>query len=171
MRFFRDLSVRTICFLLLAALSAVWQVNNAQAADIGSLTVRDQNGRSVVLSEKQILALPRHKIETSTAWTEGKHVFEGVALGNLLSVAGINYKNAQNKFLQLNALNDYLIDIPLEDVQKYNPLVAAFMDGQRLNVRDKGPYWLIYPRDEYEELQDSRYDHRWTWQLKEITLE
>ncbi len=44
------------------------------------------------------------------------------------------------------------------------------MDGKRLTVRDKGPYWLVYPRDEFTELKDARFDHRWAWQLKEISI-
>ncbi|WP_439273483.1 molybdopterin-dependent oxidoreductase [Pseudochrobactrum sp. HB0163] len=170
MRIFKYLSAGLFYLVFLVAVSGLPAAGFAQRAEIGSLIIRDLDDRTVVLTEEQILALPRHQIQTSTAWTEGKHVFEGVFLGDLLAAAGIDYKAVQDKILQTEALNDYQIDVPVEDIAKYNPLVAAFMDGQRLSVRDKGPYWLVYPRDDYKDLQDLRYDHRWSWQLKELKV-
>ena len=146
-------------------------LSNAENDKIGSLRITNQSGATVLLSEDELLNLPRATIETQTAWTEGTHHFEGIALNDILKKVGIdaNSYNASTQ-LRLTAWNDYIVDIPLRDAVDYKTLVAAFMDGKRLTIKDKGPYWLVYPRDSYSELQDSRFDHRWSWQLKELTV-
>ena len=35
---------------------------------------------------------------------------------------------------------------------------------------DKGPFWIVYPRDQHEVLQDIRYDYRWVWQLDSLQV-
>jgi hypothetical protein len=44
------------------------------------------------------------------------------------------------------------------------------MDGERLLPRDKGPIWIVYPRDDFPELTDIRYDYRWVWQLTRLEI-
>jgi hypothetical protein len=45
------------------------------------------------------------------------------------------------------------------------------MDGQTLSRDDKGPLWIVYPRDDHEALQDIRYDYRWVWQLYQLDVQ
>ncbi|MCI2394477.1 hypothetical protein [Aliiroseovarius sediminis] len=44
------------------------------------------------------------------------------------------------------------------------------MDDKALERSDKGPLWIVYPRDAHKELQDIRYDYRWVWQLSELAV-
>lgn len=146
-------------------------LSNAENDKIGTLRVTNQSGATVLLSEDELLNLPRSSIRTQTAWTEGVHHFEGVALTEILKKAGIKVSAfTPETLLRLTAWNDYIVDITLRDATDYQTLLAAFMDGKRLTIKDKGPYWLVYPRDDHSELQDSRFDHRWSWQLKELTI-
>jgi hypothetical protein len=43
-------------------------------------------------------------------------------------------------------------------------------DGQLLKVRDKGPLWIVYPRDEYSALRNNIHDSRWVWQLNRLQI-
>lgn len=140
------------------------------ASDISNLTVVSASGQKVILSEDELLSLPQKRITTSTAWTQGTHLFEGVALGTILRAAGIDPDVHKGATVRVIALNDYVVDFPLSDVRDYDVLIAIYMDGERLSVSDKGPYWVVYPRDDFSELRDSRYDHRWAWQLKELQI-
>jgi hypothetical protein len=70
----------------------------------------------------------------------------------------------------IRTLNDYSADIPLSDFMNYDVILAWSMDGQPLTRRDKGPLWIIYPRDAVPELRDERYEHRWVWQLASLLL-
>jgi hypothetical protein len=146
-------------------------IHTANAEKIGDLRVTNHSGTSIILSEDELLQLPRSSIETQTAWTDGVHHFEGIALTDVLKKANIEAGSFTSEtLLRLTAWNDYIVDIPLRDATDYKTLIAAFMDGKRLTIKDKGPYWLVYPRDDHSELQDSRFDHRWSWQLKELTI-
>lgn len=124
--------------------------------------------KGYVITEKQFDSFPRDTIVTTTPWTPtGKKVkFKGVDLSYVLKLAGAN--GAKLKF---HALNDYEIIVDMNDVEKYNILLATKMDGKRLQIRDFGPYFLVYPLDEhYIELNTPHYLARFIWQIDKITV-
>jgi hypothetical protein len=92
-------------------------------------------------------------------------LFEGVRLRAVLERV-----DAKGVKMTALALNDYEIVIPFDDL-KFEPLIAMKADGQMLKIRDKGPLWIVYPRDDYKVLQDIRYDSRWVWQLNRLRIE
>ena len=49
-------------------------------------------------------------------------------------------------------------------------ILAMQADGTRLSIRDKGPIWLMYPVDDFPELQDPKYNLRLIWQLTVMEL-
>lgn len=155
--------------LLLAGVF-LFTAQTLHAGVVGSLKILSAEGHETILTEEQLLSLPASRIVTSTAWTEGPHLFEGISLGKVLEAAGIDVNAHPDAVIRAVALNDYEVEFPLEDIIRYNVLVAAYMDGDRLHVSDKGPYWVVYPRDDFKELRDSRFDHRWSWQLKEVQI-
>lgn len=123
--------------------------------------IRNGNAAGIAaFDESALKTLPRHVIETTTVVTDGVRRFEGFLMRDLLDLVG-----AQGGTVTASALNDYVIDIPIEDFQRFDVLVATHMDGVRLLPRDKGPFWIVYPRDAHDEIQDIRYDYRWVWQL------
>jgi len=112
-----------------------------------------------------LTALPARQVVTSTSVTDGEQVFEGVLVRDLLDWVG-----AQGNVVEASALNDYVIEIPADDFREYDVILAHTMNGERLSARDKGPLWIVYPRDEVDELQDIRYDYRWVWQLHKLEV-
>lgn len=120
--------------------------------------------RSFTLS--QLRALGVTTIETSTAWTDGPRLFEGVLARSVMAAIG----HVSSDFVTAQALNDYQADIPLSDFADYDVIFAWSMDGQMLTRRDKGPLWIVYPRDSRPQLSEERYEHRWVWQLHRLTL-
>lgn len=122
-----------------------------------SQTNRDQ---MAAFDEEMLKALPWTALETTTVVTDGVRRFDGFLMRDLL-----DYVGAEGETVTAVALNDYVIDIPMEDFSRFDVLVATSMDGARLLPSDKGPFWIVYPRDDHQELQDIRYDYRWVWQL------
>lgn len=108
-------------------------------------------------------ALGVSKVDTTTAWTEGKKAFEGVLLQALVEAVGASGSTAE-----VIALNDYKVDIPMKDFSNYPVILAYQMDGERLKIRDKGPLWVVYPEDEHPELKTKQTQAKWVWQVKEI---
>jgi hypothetical protein len=110
-------------------------------------------------------ALGLRSIRTHYSMVDKAHLFEGVALRAVLERVG-----AKGKVMKAAALNDYQVDIPLDDLQ-YEPIIAMRADGQALKMRDKGPLWIVYPREAHRVLQDVKYDARWIWQLNRLHIE
>ncbi|HLS69491.1 MAG TPA: molybdopterin-dependent oxidoreductase [Kiloniellales bacterium] len=130
----------------------------------GQIERTNRDGRAA-LDRAMLEQLPAAKLETTTLVTDGLKSFDGFYMRDLLDLLG-----AEGTVARASALNDYVIDIPLEDFQRFDVVVATHMDGERLTARDKGPLWIVYPRDAHRELQDLRYDYRWVWQLNHLEI-
>jgi hypothetical protein len=104
-------------------------------------------------------------IETSTIWTDGVSVFQGVALDKLVSVLG-----KTDGSLHATAINNYSVEIPLTDAIPGGPIVAYLKDGNPMSVRDKGPLWIIYPYDSATQYQSEVIFSRSIWQLDRIDV-
>lgn len=101
--------------------------------------------------------------ETSTIWTDGVQTFEGVELAELVKELGIG-----GEMLFASAINDYTVEIPLDDAVEGGPIVAYRIDGKEMSVRDKGPLWIIYPYDQNSDYQSEVVYSRSIWQLDRI---
>lgn len=110
-------------------------------------------------------SLPRHSIKTSTPWYKESMTFTGPRLSDVLAAAG-----ATGTVLEIKALNDYKVDVPLSDAIQYQPILARQMDGKVLSIRDKGPLFLVYPFDARQELKNDIYYGRSIWQINSIVV-
>ncbi len=122
-------------------------------------------GTEAQFDREMLEALGQTSIATVSVTSAAKQLFEGIPLRRILERVGGNGTS-----IRASALNDYKITIPVDDL-KYEPIVAMRVDGQMLKVRDKGPLWVVYPRDSYDALQTPVYDARWIWQLNRLHVE
>ncbi|MGO4526574.1 hypothetical protein AB4097_17130 [Microvirga sp. 2MCAF35] len=115
--------------------------------------------------DRAMLEALGRKSLTATFVISGKaHRFEGVPLRAVLDRVG-----GKGATIRASAWNDYEVDIPWDDL-KYDPLLAMSADGQVLTLRDKGPLWIVYPRDDHSALRDDLHDSRWVWQLNRLRV-
>lgn len=121
------------------------------------------NGDAAVFDLAMLQAMDPVRIETTTIWTEGPQVFEGVPLARLLAEVG-----AGGSIIAASALNDYTVEIPLSDVVPGGPILAYAQNGEPLSVRDKGPLWVVYPYDAKAEYQSEVIYARSIWQVKRM---
>lgn len=161
MKTFKLLGVGIIYTVILTISSAY-----AEEYRIGDLTIKDEKShRSFTFSKKQIESLPKSTITTSTPWLP-KTTYSGVSVNFILKATGF-----RGERLRFHALNDYWVDIPMSDVDKYNIILANKRDGQDLKVRDFGPYFVVYPLDDHaSELSKPIYYSRSVWQVDQITV-
>ena len=110
--------------------------------------------------------LPQHSFTTRTPWYSLPRKFTGPLLRDVLAAA-----SAQGQSLRATALNDYRVDIPFEDVQRYDVLLARLLDDKPMSVRDKGPLFIIYPFDANSSLRKALYYTRCAWQLRAIEVQ
>jgi hypothetical protein len=126
-----------------------------------------KNGAEGASFDRQMLeALGVERLRTSSPWTDGVVEFEGVPARAVLEAVG-----ARGRTVVASALNDYLIEIPVSDFQDYPVLFALKMNGRELTVRDRGPIWIVYPRDDFPELRNERVNARWVWHLNALMVQ
>src|SRR5690606_26582382 len=117
----------------------------------GAIEVTNAPGAAEFDAE-MLQALPGRATTTGTPWTQGKPTYEGPLLRSILDAVG-----ARGDTLKVGALNDYSADIPIEDIQSYDVILAVTKDGQPISIRDKGPLIVVYPFDEEPSLYTERY--------------
>lgn len=112
-----------------------------------------------------LAALPGRTTETETPWTKGVTRFEGPLGSALLEAVA-----ATGTTLHVVALNDYAVDVPVEDLRKWPVILAIRKDGREIAVRDKGPIFVIYPFDQDASLYNEKIFARSAWQVKSIEV-
>ncbi|MFN4210077.1 MAG: molybdopterin-dependent oxidoreductase [Devosia sp.] len=122
-------------------------------------------GVPVDMTRTQLEALGSASVATSTPWHEGAPQFEGVPMSALLEHVG-----ATGEVAEVLALNDYRTTIPVSDFMDYPVILALKQDGEYMSVRNKGPLFIIYPFDDFDELQADIYYSRSAWQVRRITI-
>ena len=148
-----------VCWMLLGS-------NTMAEPDKAILEVTGRiKGAAATLDRSTLKELPVTTIETSTVVTDGTHSFTGFLMRDLLE-----HLQSEGTVVTAVALNDYAVDIPVTDFYDYDVIVAYEMNGITLARDDKGPLWIVYPRDDHKALQDIRYDYRWVWQLYRLDI-
>jgi len=167
-------------FYLLGALSVLaelgWGGPAARAGDLPqplgpviltvSGAIAHTNAEGVAKFDRNMLEdIGSWELKTMTAWFEDEVYFEGVLARELLAVVA-----AEGEVVHATALNDYSVEIPLDDFLTYDVLFALKMNGSYMKIRDKGPIWVVYPQNAHEELDKPEIHSRWIWQLESIEI-
>ena len=128
--------------------------------------VRNPNdGGNAQFDMAMLERLPQTTFSTHTPWYSQARRFTGPLLRDVLRAAG-----AHGSLLRARALNDYRVDIPFDDAQRFDLIVARLLDGAPMPVRDKGPLFVVYPFDAEPELRNAVYYSRSAWQLRSIEV-
>ena len=118
-----------------------------------------------LFSEARLLQLPVHAISTSTTW-KPRSTFTGPLLSDVLKAVG-----AYGSEIEIHTIDDYTCIVPVADAARYGVVLAYAMNGNRLEVSDFGPLFLIYPRDQYPlDLDGAAGDAKFAWQIKSMTI-
>lgn len=163
--------VRTAGFLLFLALpiaasaQALPPISGDPILTISGNISRTSDGTVAKFDLAGLEKLGNTVVRTTTKWTEGQVVFEGVLLRDLLKTVG-----ATGTEIVAVALNDYKVKIPISDFEKHNVILAYRRDGRTMPIRDKGPLWIMYPFDDNPEIRTDLYFARCAWQLKAIEV-
>jgi hypothetical protein len=128
--------------------------------------IANPNDRERALFDQAMLeALGATVVRTSTPWTDGVVEFKGPTLASVLDAVG-----STGKTLHAVAVNDYAVDLDAGELRHYGAILAMTQDGRPLSLRDRGPLWLVLPRDQHPELMDEAHNAKWIWQLRTIEI-
>ncbi len=130
-----------------------------------TLYVEKHDGSEISMTLADLDALDQVVFSTSTIWTDGVVEFSGVPVWTILGHA-----EADGATLRMVALNDYAIEMPVGELEEAVPIVATRMDGETMSIRDKGPFWVIYPFDADPAYASETNHSRSVWQLSRLVL-
>lgn len=114
-------------------------------------------------------SMPQETILTSLPASlsiTGKNEWSGVSLKYIVDNLGAK----EDSVIELAALNDYVISIPMKSINSYNPVLASRLNGKTISIRNKGPLILIYPFDKYREINTPLYQDYTIWMIHEIRI-
>ena len=137
----------------------------AVVLSIGGRIQRTNQGERATLDMAMLEALAQRSFTTKTPWFKQPRKFTGPLLRDVLGLVG-----AQGTTLRMTALNDYRIDVPIDDARRFDVVLAHLLDDKPITVREKGPLFMIYPFDSDAALRNPLYYSRSVWQLKSIDV-
>lgn len=115
-------------------------------------------------TREQLAALPQHVITQRTEYTDGEATFVGPLARDVIDPP------AGATVALMTAINDYSVEIPIEDFDRYDVILALEMNGAPLTRRDKGPVWVMYPLADTDPSQRAMIDNRLIWQLRDVAF-
>ena len=121
----------------------------------------DAAGRPIAQFDRAMLeAVGLKTITTSTLWHEGKPRFEGVSSAALMAAVKGTGKAARGI-----ALNEYVVDLPMEDFVGDKFILALKVNGKEMSIRDRGPIFVIYDYDKTPKNVVHFVQNKSIWQL------
>lgn len=158
-----NLLARSAAALVLAAgLAATAAAQSASPALI--LTRGADATDSVEFTLDELAQIPQVTVVTQNEFTDGPVAYRGPLMRDVLAHLELDRAETVRVF----AANDYYVDIPTSDFQRYTVILALEADGVRLSRREKGPLWVMYPITDHPELRDPVYNARLIWQVVRI---
>ena len=132
---------------------------------VSGSVLKPNDGKAAHFDMAMLERLPQLSFSTRTPWYAEARKFTGPLLRDVLSQAG-----AKGSMLRAVALNDYWVEIPIDDALRHDVIIARLLDDKPMAVRDKGPLFVIYPFDARPELRNPVYFSRSAWQLRSIEV-
>jgi hypothetical protein len=154
---------------VLSLVSSILLTTAASAESSLSITAKNHAGEvfSRTYTAEDLLALEQTVVVTKNDYVDNETTFVGPRLSTLLK----EFDLAEGDEIFVTALNDYRTVIPAAEALNYDVIVAVLMNGEPMNIRDKGPFWVIYPMSDHPELREPVFNDRLIWQLASINLE
>lgn len=74
--------------------------------------------------------------------------------------------------VRIVALDDYHVDLSLEDIQRWPVLLATRSNGEYLSIENAGPTRIVFPYHAHSELDPVGYDKKlWIWNVKSMQVD
>jgi hypothetical protein len=162
------LSIGLTALLFLASPAPATDIGTPSGEVILTVTgaIEATNGSHAASFDLAMLdALPTKSITSAAPWFEEERTFSGPLISALLDAVG-----ATGRTVRVVAINDYSAEIPVDEIETYDVILATRMDGATMSVREKGPIFVVYPFDEAPELYDELHFGRSVWQIKSIEI-
>lgn len=122
-------------------------------------TLLTLDGVSKEVYVKDLEKFKPHTISTSTNFTI-KSDFTGVKFSDFL-----DFFHIKDGALRAFAWDDYSFTLDISELLKYGAILAYKRNGEYMPISDLGPFAVIFPRDEYHELDNLSVNAKTVWQI------
>lgn len=160
------LSTRRLLLLAGLALAPLAQAQDKAAGRVIHTVASGGGKASKDFDMAALERMPQVTFTTATPWYNQPTKFSGPLLRDVLAAAG-----AKGARLQAIALNDYKVEMPVDEVTQHGAIVALRLNDRPMSVRDKGPLFVVFPFDSKPELRTERYYTRSIWQLRRLQVD
>jgi len=161
----RRAALLTVCIGLTGPALALDKPAGPVVLSLSGEIAQRNNGERADFDMDMLAALPQHTLITTSPWHHRPTRFTGPLLRDVLAGVG-----ASGRKVNATALNNYQIEIPIEDLQKYSVVLVRLVDGQPVRIRDKGPLLIMYPFDQTSTLRTQVFYGRAIWQLRHLEV-
>lgn len=131
----------------------------------GNLKVSNVDGEAH-FDRQMIEKLVTKTIVTANHVVSKSTRYEGPVLADLLNQLG-----AEGDTVIVTALDDYSAEIKRSDIEKYGVLLATHENGKMLTIDDRGPFFIVFPFDEYQKIRSDLYYSMSVWQISTLEIE
>lgn len=122
------------------------------------------NTATAPLSRADLEKMPLRETRLETKWGL-KGTFHGVLLSDVLDAVGLGAARR----VRLRAADEYVITLNRDEILAGRPLLALRLDGRSLDVAEKGPLMLLWPRAADDVMAGTASTAKWIWSVVEIS--
>lgn len=156
---FRVLKIIAYCSIFLVVVRS----GSLFANDCFSIIKKD--AQKIEVCKSDLNKLPMHSFKTTTIYTP-EEVFEGVKIKDLFEANAV-VGNTVRAF----AWDDYSYSMPIDELLKYDVIIALKRNGVEMDTSTLGPFAIVYPVDLFPEMNSLEANAKSVFQLKEIKVQ
>ena len=106
------------------------------------------------------------KYSVDDPWFDVTNTYTGVLMSELGKYAGVS-PSAKN--IHMVGLDDYSVDISVDDIEKWPILLATRTNGAYMDIESSGPTRIIFPYHSYS-IDPVAYNDFWIWNLASMEI-
>ncbi|WP_010480255.1 molybdopterin-dependent oxidoreductase [Acaryochloris sp. CCMEE 5410] len=122
----------------------------------------------IIMDRQTIESLGLVEYSVLDLFEQQNHIFRGVLMRDLLDLWQVD---SQATTLNLKALNDYNIQVPIIWLKQYPVLFALQQDGKNMQSDYRGPAMLVFPYQQFPSVSEFAEESYWIWQIAEINVQ
>lgn len=131
---------------------------------VNSFDLKTSDGGKIKVTLDDLQTLPSHSFSTATIYTP-KSMFLGAKFSDFAK----RY-NLAGKTVRAFAWDDYSYSMPVDELLKYDVIIAYKRNGDYMSIDELGPFAIVYPRDSHPELDQLDINAKTVWQLKRLEV-
>ena len=152
-----------------ATLKAGSNIPKPQEAPIltvsGKVGTTNHDDQTIIMDIPTLETVGAVEYTVEDPFEKEEHTFAGILMKDLLELWQVS---PDATVLNVVALNDFQVDVPIALVREYPVIFALKQNGEYMTPDYRGPAMLVFPYNDYKfELATDAY---WVWQIKSITV-